>query len=118
MQFVKTLIWVAIAIMIALFAMRNSGLVTINLWADFQMFTPLWVLTLLAFLCGALPVYIMHRAARWHWRRRNEAQERTIADLRTPTAQPAISDNETKSVTEVPSNQASVAGQLPPSAGL
>lgn len=78
MQFLKTLFWIAIAVVIALFAIRNGAPVTVNLWSDLQMVTPLWVIVVFAFLAGLLPMLTIHRAARWRWRRRIE-QERALA---------------------------------------
>src|SRR3546814_12270303 len=82
MQFVRTIIWIAVAVIVALFAIRNGAPVTVNLWSDLQMVTPLWVIVVLSFLTGLLPLLAMHRAARWRWRRRLEQSERALADAR------------------------------------
>src|SRR3546814_8556097 len=49
MQFVRTIIWIAVAVIVALFAIRNGAPVTVNLWSDLQMVTPLWVIVVLSF---------------------------------------------------------------------
>ena len=36
MQFLKTLLWVLVAVVVALFASRNWGPVTLALWGDIQ----------------------------------------------------------------------------------
>ena len=79
MQFVKTVLWIVLALAVALFAIRNGGPVTVNLWSDLQMVTPLWVVVVLSFLFGLLPALALHRAARWRWRRRLEQAERAAA---------------------------------------
>mgnify|MGYP003574928112 CR=1 FL=1 len=79
MQFVKTVLWIVLALAVALFAIRNGGPVTVSLWSDLQMVTPLWVVVVLSFLLGLLPALALHRAARWRWRRRLEQAERTAA---------------------------------------
>src|SRR3546814_15631546 len=56
MQFVRTIIWIAVAVIVALFAIRNGAPVTVNLWSDLQMVTPLWVIVVLSFLTGLLPL--------------------------------------------------------------
>lgn len=89
MQFVRTIIWIAVAVIVALFAIRNGAPVTVNLWSDLQMVTPLWVIVVLSFLTGLLPLLAMHRAARWRWRRRLEQSERALADARA-AASPSL----------------------------
>lgn len=90
MQFLKTLLWIAIAVLVALFAIRNGTPVTVNLWSDLQMVTPLWVIVLLSFLVGLLPVLAMHRASKWRWRRRLEQSDRALTESRNSTAQAAV----------------------------
>src|SRR3546814_19436252 len=53
------------------------------------MVTPLWVIVVLSFLTGLLPLLAMHRAARWRWRRRLEQSERALADARA-AASPSL----------------------------
>src|SRR3546814_15254217 len=77
MQFLKTLLWIAVAVLVALFAIRNGAPVTVNLWSDLQMVTPLWVIVVLSFLAGLLPTLALHRASRWPWRRRLDQAERS-----------------------------------------
>lgn len=87
MQFVKTLLWIVLALAVALFAIRNGAPVTVNLWSDLQMVTPLWVVVILSFLAGLLPVLALHRTARWRWRRRLEQAERAAVAIDTPEIQ-------------------------------
>jgi putative membrane protein len=89
MQFLKTLFWVLIAVLIALFARANWTPVTLNLWNDIQADTKLPVLLLLAFLIGLLPVWLIMRARIWSLRRRIEAMERNRV-----TSLPACTDDE------------------------
>src|SRR3546814_18290321 len=89
MQFVRTIIWIAVAVIVALFAIRNGAPVTVNLWSDLQMVTPLWVIVVLSFLTGLLPLLAMHRAARWRWRRRLEQSARALAAARA-AASPSL----------------------------
>jgi len=76
MQFLKTLFWVLIAVLVALFASRNWSDVTINLWGDIQADIKLPVLLLFAFLLGFLPVWLLMRTRLWTLNRRIEAMER------------------------------------------
>jgi uncharacterized integral membrane protein len=79
MQFLKTLFWVLIAVVVALFATRNWLDVTLNLWGDIQADIKLPVLLLIAFLLGFIPIWLVMRARLWTLRRRLEAMERNRA---------------------------------------
>lgn len=76
MQFLKTLFWVLIAVVIALFGTRNWFDVTVNLWGDIQADIKLPIILLLVFLIGFLPTWLILRARIWSLRRRIDAVER------------------------------------------
>jgi lipopolysaccharide assembly protein A len=87
MQFLKTLFWVLIAVILALFGTRNWFGVTVNLWGDIQADIKLPVLLLITFLIGFLPTWLIMRARTWSLHRRIEAMERNrIASLPHETA--------------------------------
>ncbi len=88
MQFLKTLFWVLIAVVLALFASRNWSEVTLNLWGDIQADVKLPVLLLVIFLLGWLPTWLILRARVWSLNRRVEALERN-RQAATPAAPPA-----------------------------
>jgi uncharacterized integral membrane protein len=73
MQFLKTLFWVVLAIVLVLFAKANWTQVTLNLWGGLQMDAKLPVLVLLAFLIGFLPTFLILRGRIWGLKRRLEA---------------------------------------------
>jgi putative membrane protein len=76
MQFVKTLLWVLVAVVVALFASRNWVPVTLALWGDIQADIKLPALLLVVFLLGFLPTWLTMRAKMWALTRRVEAMER------------------------------------------
>jgi len=76
MQFLKTLFWVLIAVLVALFSFRNWFDVTVNMWGDIQADIKLPILLLIAFLIGFAPTWFLMRARIWSYRRRTEAMER------------------------------------------
>ena len=91
MQFLKTLFWVLIAVIVVLFAGRNWSEVTINLWGDIQADIKLPILLLIVFLIGFLPTWLVMRARIWGHRRRLEAIERNrVATLPAEPAAPAF----------------------------
>jgi putative membrane protein len=77
MQFLKTLFWVLIAVVVVLFASRNWSDVTLSLWSDIQADIKLPVLLLVTFLIGFLPTWLIMRARIWSHRRRIDAMERS-----------------------------------------
>ena len=86
MQFLKTIFWVLIAVLVVLFGSWNWHPVTVNLWADLQADIKLPVLLLVAFLLGWLPTWLIYRARQWGWRRRLDVYERQKTEAVTATA--------------------------------
>ena len=76
MQFLKTLFWVLIAVLVVLFSNRNCFDVTVSLWSDIQADIKLPILLLVAFLIGFVPTWSLMRTRIWSHRRRMEAMER------------------------------------------
>jgi len=89
MQFLKTLFWVLIAVIVALFASRNWSDVTLNLWGDIQADIKLPILLLIVFLIGFVPTWLILRARIWSQRRRIEAMERNRLASLPPERAPA-----------------------------
>jgi uncharacterized integral membrane protein len=86
MQFLKTLFWVLIAVVVVLFASHNWFDVTVNLWGDIQADIKLPILLLIAFLIGFAPTWGLMRTRLWSHRRRIEAMERSrVASLPVDT---------------------------------
>lgn len=77
MQFLKTLFWVLVAVIVALFASRNWSDVTLNLWGDIQADIKIPLLILIVFLIGFLPTWLILRARIWSLNRRMEALDRS-----------------------------------------
>lgn len=95
MQFVKTACWVVLAGLIVLFSATNWTRVTINLWSDLQVETPLPLVVIVAFLAGSLPFWILHKMTRWRMRRRLDSAERALASVKPgypPPPPPSASD--------------------------
>jgi uncharacterized integral membrane protein len=87
MNFLKTLLWVVVAVSLAIFATRNWNDVTISLWGNLQADVKLPVLLLLTFLVGFLPTFLILRGRLWAVRRRLLLAERpVIAPVPPPAA--------------------------------
>ena len=76
MQFLKTLFWVLVAVVLALFASRNWTAVTLNLWGNMQADIKLPLLLALVFLLGLLPPLAIYRARLWSLGRQLAVEER------------------------------------------
>ena len=92
MQFLKTLFWVLIAVLVALFSVRNWFDVTVNLWSDIQADIKLPILLLIVFLLGFVPTWSLMRTRIWSHRRRIDAMERNR--LASMPAEAAPADDE------------------------
>lgn len=86
MQFLKTALWVTLAVAIALFSKANwdiqpsyTGRVPIKLWEDWILLVRLPVLIIFAFLLGLLPMWIFSRLSHWRIRRRLQTAEQALA---------------------------------------
>jgi putative membrane protein len=93
MQFLKTLFWVLLAVLVVLFASRNWFDVTLDLWGDIQADVKIPILMLIAFVIGWLPTWLIMRAKIWGHRRKIEALDRQRATAPAPEA----TDMETES---------------------
>lgn len=76
MQFLKTLLWVVIAVFVFYLGSRNWFDVTLNLWGDIQVDIKAPVLLGLVFLLGWLPTWLIHRTRMWRLRTRLQNYER------------------------------------------
>ena len=79
MQFLKTLFWIALTVVLVLFAKANWNAVTLKLWGGLEADVKLPVLVLAAFLLGFLPTFILYRTRLWGLRRRLEPAERQVS---------------------------------------
>lgn len=88
MQFLKTLLWFLLAVVLAVFTLGNWTMVTINLWAGLRAEVNLPLLVMMSFLAGLFPTLLYHHAVKWRLRQRLTTLERTVGDLRGATSRP------------------------------
>lgn len=69
MQFLRTLLWVLIAVVLSIFAAANWTDVTIGLWGGLLVTIKLPFLLLIAFVAGWLPTWLIMRGRLWRARR-------------------------------------------------
>ncbi|MEA3061146.1 MAG: lipopolysaccharide assembly protein [Sphingomonadales bacterium] len=84
MQFLKTLFWVVLTVILVLFAKANWIAVPLRLWGGLEADVKLPILILFAFLLGFLPTFVLHRARLWSLKRRLDPAERTAGTVAAP----------------------------------
>ena len=89
MQFLKSLFWASLIIVMVIFSIANWSPVTINLWNGLQLDTWLPLPLVAAFMLGLLPYFVLHRATRWSMSRKLASAERALAD-QSANPSPAI----------------------------
>ncbi len=70
MQFLKTLLWVLVAVLVAIVASNNWHDVTIDLWSNLQADIKLPVLLAAVFIAGFLPTWLVMRGRLWQAKRK------------------------------------------------
>jgi putative membrane protein len=64
-RFLVTLLWMLLAVVVALFAARNWQDVTVALWGAIELDIKLPLLMLLLVLAGVIPTWLTMRARHW-----------------------------------------------------
>ena len=82
MHFLKTIFWVALAVIAVIFSYNNWSDAEIVLWGNKSWYTKLPVPLLFAFLAGLVPALLLHRTTRWNLTRKIETMERSLTDIR------------------------------------
>ncbi|MEW4466616.1 hypothetical protein AB1K62_02125 [Parasphingorhabdus sp. JC815] len=75
MQFIKTLFWVILAVILVVFAVNNWTLTSVQIWGDVRIDTKMPVLVIGAFLLGFFPLWLIHRTTKWRLNRRIKTLE-------------------------------------------
>jgi hypothetical protein len=83
MSFLKTLFWIVVAVIVALFCFNNWTVASINLWNGMILETKLPLLLAVTFLIGLLPPLLLWQATRYRLRRLEQV---TPAPLVVPAA--------------------------------
>lgn len=106
MQFIKTLFWVILAVILVVFAVNNWSPTSVLIWEEIRIDTKLPVLVIGAFLLGFVPLWLIHRASKWRLNRRIKTLEAaarpvvpspkppTPAPVEKPTAAPLDLDKD------------------------
>ena len=90
MQFLKTLLWVLIAVLVAIIASNNWRDVTVDLWSNLQADIKLPVLLLGIFLIGFLPTWLVMRGKIWRLKRRIALEVSAVPAPPTAPSSPSM----------------------------
>ena len=88
MQFLRTVFWVVLAVVGVIFSFNNWQIVSIKLWGDIIVDTPLPILLFVVFMLGLVPTLVLHRATRWNLNRKLDAANRNLTETRAVTEPP------------------------------
>ncbi len=91
MQFLRTVFWVVLAVVGVIFSFNNWQIVSIKLWGDIIIDTPLPILLFVVFMLGLVPALLLYRATRWTLTRKLDAANRSLSEALT-VAEPIRAD--------------------------
>ena len=84
MKIVRTIVWVLLLVALVIFAVNNWNPVEVKIWEGLVLETKIPALVVVSFLFGLLPMWLLHRAARWN-------ADRRIASLESAARAAAMS---------------------------
>ena len=94
MQIVRTILWVALLVLLLAFSFFNWRPVEVQIWDNLVLETKIPALVLIAFLLGLIPMWLVHRGSKWWLQRRittleNAARTQAITPAPSPVTTPA-----------------------------
>ena len=114
MQIIRTIIWVPVLVPLLAFAIANWTPVSVKIWDGIVLETKIPALVIIAFLAGLVPMWLVHRGAKWRLGRRIATLESAIRSTApaAPALAPAVADEtpdggETPPPTSTPTSEAS-----------
>ena len=87
MQFLKTLLWALVAVLVAIIASNNWRDVTVDLWSNLQADIKLPVLLAAIFLAGFVPTWLVMRGKLWRLKRRIALEVPPVPAPPAPTSE-------------------------------
>jgi hypothetical protein len=87
MQVIRTVVWVVLLFALLAFSFFNWKPVEVQIWDNLILETKVPALVVVSFLLGLVPMWLLHRGAKWRYARRISALEnaaRTSPAMPTP----------------------------------
>ena len=92
MQIVRTILWVALLVLLLAFSFFNWRPVEVQIWDNLVLETKIPALVVTSFLLGLIPMWLVHRGSKWRLQRRITTLETSVrANAVTPAAPEASS---------------------------
>ena len=93
MQIVRTIVWVLLLVALLIFSVANwEPAVTVRIWENLVVETKIPAIVIVSFLVGFVPMWLIQRGTKWHYRRRITSLEnavRSASEMPAPAAAPA-----------------------------
>ena len=106
MQIVRTIVWVALLVLLLGFSFFNWKPVEVQIWDNLILETKVPALVIVSFLLGLIPMWLIHRGSKWRLQRRiigleNAARSHAVSSAPPetpipPAATPARAHDEPK----------------------
>jgi hypothetical protein len=104
MQIVRTVVWVLLLVALLIFSFFNWKPVDVQIWDNLILETKIPALVIISFLLGLVPMWLIHRGARWRLHRRigaletaartNAANAAAAAAAPPPSPEPLVPESE------------------------
>lgn len=85
MQVIRTIVWVLLLVALLLFSINNWQPVEVKIWEGLVLETRLPALVIVSFLAGLLPMWLLHKGARWRLNRRIASLENSVRSVAIST---------------------------------
>jgi len=95
MKIVRTIVWVLLLVALMIFSVNNWNPVEVKIWEGLVLETKIPALVVISFLVGLVPMWLLHRAARWNNERRIaslESAARASAMVAPVAPRPVVAD--------------------------
>ena len=104
MQIIRTIVWVILLIALLLFSINNWQDVEVKIWEGLILQTKLPALVVVSFLLGLVPMWLLHKGARWRFNRRIGTLENSVraASVSVPVEAPTPAPTPVVTTTEPP----------------
>ncbi|GHA04163.1 LapA family protein [Novosphingobium arvoryzae] len=93
MQVIRTIVWVLLLVALLLFSINNWQPVEVKIWEGLVLETRLPALVIVSFLAGLLPMWLLHKGARWRLNRRIASLENSVRSVAISTPSNASPSN-------------------------
>lgn len=93
MQVIRTIVWVLLLVALLLFSVNNWQPVEVKIWEGLVLETRLPALVIVSFLAGLLPMWLLHKGARWRLNRRIASLENSVRSVAISTPSNASPSN-------------------------